>query len=181
MAVRPRVRPGGWKGRCLMCRKLPRGTREKRTVLGPHPWGQKSFISAVYLLVADQAALFPDATPPGIYRPRGTSSLQQLFRAHFPQIRARYEAEFARRLGKFRLERITRAVERFLGPRAAADCGANGGSLRRLPQGRRQNPVYQSPGIEVGAAHWLAPLPPPNRTGGSPASGSPVRGYRRAD
>jgi len=40
------------------------------------------------------------------------------------------------------------------------------------PTGRR---------IGVGAAHWLAPLPPPNRTGGSPASGSPVRGYRRAD
>ena len=35
--------------------------------------------------------------------------------------------------------------------------------------------------IGVGAAHWLAPLPPPNRTGGSPASGSPVRAYRRAD
>jgi len=30
--------------------------------------------------------------------------------------------------------------------------------------------------IGGGAAHWLAPLPPPNRTGGSPASGSPVRG-----
>jgi len=42
-------------------------------------------------------------------------SLQRLFRAHFPQLVARYEAEFARRLGKFRLERITKAVERFLG------------------------------------------------------------------
>ena len=73
--------------------------------------------SAVYLLVADQAALFPDATPPGTYRQRGVSSLQRLFRAHIPQIRTRYEVEFARRLGKFRLERITRAAERFLGPR----------------------------------------------------------------
>ncbi|MGA2615417.1 MAG: transposase [Spirochaetia bacterium] len=41
--------------------------------------------------------------------------MQRLFRAHFPQLVARYEAEFARRLGKFRLERITKAVERFLG------------------------------------------------------------------
>jgi hypothetical protein len=30
--------------------------------------------------------------------------------------------------------------------------------------------------IEVGTGHWFAPLPPPNRTGGSPASGSPVSG-----
>ena len=31
--------------------------------------------------------------------------------------------------------------------------------------------------IEVGTEHWFAPLPPPNRTGGSPASGSPVDGF----
>ena len=28
--------------------------------------------------------------------------------------------------------------------------------------------------IEVGMGHWIAPPPPPNRTGGFPASGSPV-------
>ena len=65
--------------------------------------------------MADQLALSLDATPPGIYHQRGVSSLQRLFRAHFPQLVARYEAEFAKRLGKFRLERITKAVERFLG------------------------------------------------------------------
>ncbi|MCX7032233.1 MAG: transposase zinc-binding domain-containing protein [Spirochaetes bacterium] len=42
------------------------------------------------------------------------SSLQRLFRVHFAELVARYEAEFAKRLGKFRLERITKAVERFL-------------------------------------------------------------------
>src|SRR6478609_7860233 len=30
--------------------------------------------------------------------------------------------------------------------------------------------------IGVGRTHWFASLPPPNRTGGSPASGSPVGG-----
>lgn len=58
-------------------------------------------------------ALPLDATPPGSYRQRGASSLQRFFRAYFPQLAARYEAEFSNRLGKFRLERITNAVDRF--------------------------------------------------------------------
>ena len=67
--------------------------------------------------MADQLALPLDATPPGTYRQRGTSSLQRLFRTHLPELLARYEAEFASRLGAFRRERIAKAVERFL------DCG----------------------------------------------------------
>ncbi len=39
-----------------------------------------------------------DATPPRIYRQRGTSSLQRLFRDHFPEFVARYDVEFAKRL-----------------------------------------------------------------------------------
>ena len=35
--------------------------------------------------------------------------------------------------------------------------------------------------IEVGKSHWIAIPLPPNRTGGSPASGSPVDCYCRAD
>ena len=35
--------------------------------------------------------------------------------------------------------------------------------------------------IGVGKLHWVAPPLPPNRTGGSPASGSPVDSYWRAD
>jgi len=71
----------------------------------------------VYILVADQPALLPDTTPPGIYRPRGTSSLQRLFRLCYLQITARYETDFAKRLGRFRLKRLSSAVQRFL------DCG----------------------------------------------------------
>jgi hypothetical protein len=67
--------------------------------------------------VADQLALSLDPPPPGTCRQRGVSSLQGLFRAHFPELFARNEAEFVKRLGTFRLERITKAVERFL------DCG----------------------------------------------------------
>ncbi len=62
-------------------------------------------------------ALSLDASPPGIYRQRGTNSLQKLFRAYFPDLHTRYETDFAKRLGRFRLERISSAVERFL------DCG----------------------------------------------------------
>lgn len=34
--------------------------------------------------------------------------------------------------------------------------------------------------IGVGTVHWFAPPLPPNRTGGSPASGSPVGGFTLA-
>ena len=73
----------------------------------------------VTVFVADQLALSLNATPPGTYRQRGTSSLQRLFGTHFPKLVARYQAEFAKRLGKLRIERITKAVERFL---ACCDC-----------------------------------------------------------
>ena len=72
-----------------------------------------AILGAVFLSVAVQLALSLDATPPGTYRQRGISSLQRLFRAHFAELVARYEAEFSKRLGKFRLGRITKAVERF--------------------------------------------------------------------
>jgi hypothetical protein len=70
-----------------------------------------------YILVADEPALLPDTAPPGVYRPRGTNSLQRLFHLYLPQITARYETDFAKRLGQFRLKRLGTAVERFL------DCG----------------------------------------------------------
>ena len=75
--------------------------------------------------MVDQPQLLPEATPPGTYRQRGTSSLQRLFRAHFAELTARYEAEFAKRLGTFRLERITKAVDRFIacGTPWAGDAG----------------------------------------------------------
>jgi hypothetical protein len=68
----------------------------------------------VFSFMADQLVPSLDATSPGTYRQQGVSSLQSLFRPHFPELCARYEADFAKRLGKFRLERISKAVGRFL-------------------------------------------------------------------
>jgi hypothetical protein len=56
--------------------------------------------------VADHLAPSLDATTPGTYRQRGTSSLQRLFRAHLPNLLGGYDVEFTARLGKYRLERI---------------------------------------------------------------------------
>jgi len=64
--------------------------------------------------------------PPGTYRQRGTSSLQRLFRTRFPELCAGYEHTYASRLGKFRLPRISSAVERFL------DCGDYTKSIARI-------------------------------------------------
>ena len=66
-----------------------------------------------------------DATPPGTYRQRGTSSLQRFFRTHFPELTARFE-EFAKRLGRFRFDRISKAVEAFL------ECGDYTRGLARI-------------------------------------------------
>ena len=67
--------------------------------------------------MADQLALALKATALGTYRPRGPSSLQRLFHANLPELLARYDPEFAVRLGKYRQQRIAKAVERFLGCR----------------------------------------------------------------
>lgn len=91
-----------------------------------------ALFGAVYSHVADQLALPLDATPPGSYRQRGASSLQRLFRAHFTELVTRYEYEFAKRLGKFRLERITKAVGRYL------DCGDHRRGVARI---QRTNPL----------------------------------------
>src|SRR3989339_1565730 len=39
------------------------------------------------------------------------------------------------------------------------------------------NPVFSTTSIGVGTTHWIASPLPPNRTGGFPASGSPVGGF----
>jgi len=67
--------------------------------------------------VADQLAFALETTSPCTYRQRGASTLQSLFQRHFAEFCARYEADYARRLGRIRLERIRRVVQRFL------DCG----------------------------------------------------------
>jgi Transposase zinc-binding domain len=64
--------------------------------------------------VADAPALELQAAPPGTYRQRGVSTLQRLLRTHFPEFTALYHTQYARRLGRSCLQRITKAVERFL-------------------------------------------------------------------
>jgi len=64
--------------------------------------------------VADQWVLSLDATSPGTCRRRGVSFLQSLFRFHVPELWTRYEADFAKRLGKRHLDRICKAAGRFL-------------------------------------------------------------------
>jgi hypothetical protein len=56
--------------------------------------------------MADQLALALDATAPGTYPSRGTSSLQRLFRTHLSELLARYDPEIAVRLGKYRQQRL---------------------------------------------------------------------------
>jgi len=85
----------------------------------------------------------PGCDAPGTCYQRGVSSLQRLSRALFPQLVARYEGEFAQRLGEFRLKRITRAVERFAG------CGdyrrGTVGSCPDAPSPLAQNPPPPTP------------------------------------
>lgn len=76
--------------------------------------------------MADQLALALDTTAPGTYQPRGTSSLQRLFRAYHPELFERYDAEFVARLGRFRRERIAKSVERFL------ECGDYSKGIARI-------------------------------------------------
>lgn len=75
--------------------------------------------------MADQLALSL-GTRPGVYRQRGVSGLQRLYRARFPDLHSRYDDELATRLGKVRVPRITRDVERFL------NCGDRTKGIARI-------------------------------------------------
>ena len=55
--------------------------------------------------------------------------------------------------------------------------GSRGQCCRLKAQGKKQLSGIEPSPIGVGTVHWLAPPLPPNRTGGSPASGSPVDGF----
>jgi hypothetical protein len=49
-----------------------------------------------------------------VYRPRGINALQILFQKHFQRIAEQYESKFAVIYGRFRIERITEVVEKFI-------------------------------------------------------------------
>ena len=49
-----------------------------------------------------------------VYRPRGINDLQILFKKHFRSIADQYESKYAVIYGRFRIERITEVVEKFV-------------------------------------------------------------------
>jgi hypothetical protein len=49
-----------------------------------------------------------------VYRPRGINDLQILFKKHFQSIAEQYESKYAVIYGRFRIERITEVVEKFI-------------------------------------------------------------------
>jgi hypothetical protein len=49
-----------------------------------------------------------------VYRPRGINALQILFQKHFQRIAEQYESKFAIIYGRFRIERISEVVEKFI-------------------------------------------------------------------
>ncbi len=51
---------------------------------------------------------------PLAYVQRGTSTLQHVFRDHFGRFAAEYDSSYAKEMGSFRLERISRVAARFL-------------------------------------------------------------------
>jgi len=51
---------------------------------------------------------------PLAYAQRGTNTLQHLFRDHFGRFAAEYDSRYAKELGNFRMERISRVATRFL-------------------------------------------------------------------
>jgi hypothetical protein len=51
---------------------------------------------------------------PLAYAQRGTNVLQHVFRDHFGRFAAEYDSRYAKELGNFRLERISRVATRFV-------------------------------------------------------------------
>jgi hypothetical protein len=61
-----------------------------------------------------QAAAIPSVSPRATYAQRGTNTLQYVFRDHFACFAADYDSRYAKELGNFRIERISRVSTRFL-------------------------------------------------------------------
>ena len=61
-----------------------------------------------------QAAATPSVSPRAAYAQRSTNTLQHIFRDHFGHFAADYDARYAKELGNFRIERISRFATRFL-------------------------------------------------------------------
>jgi hypothetical protein len=61
-----------------------------------------------------QATATPSVSPRAVYAQRGTNTLQHVFRDHFASFAADYDVRYAKELGNFRIERISRVATRFL-------------------------------------------------------------------
>jgi hypothetical protein len=68
----------------------------------------------LYFNVHAQASLPFAHLTESVYRPRGINALQLLFKRHFQSIAEQYESKYALVYGRFRIERITEVVEKFV-------------------------------------------------------------------
>jgi len=64
--------------------------------------------------VGDQLSLSLAPVTKRLYQPRGINILQLLFKEHFQSFANQYEAKHAIIYGRFRIERITEVVEKFI-------------------------------------------------------------------
>ena len=64
--------------------------------------------------MGDQLSLQLASVNKRVYQPRGINALQCLFKKHFQGVADQYEAKHAMIYGRFRIERITEVVEKFV-------------------------------------------------------------------
>ena len=68
----------------------------------------------MYFNVQAQASLPLPQPTKAVYRPRGINTLQLLFKRYFQRIAEQYESKYAIIYGRFRIERITEVVKKFV-------------------------------------------------------------------
>jgi hypothetical protein len=71
----------------------------------------------------------------GVYHPRGINALQLLFKKHFQSLADQYEDKHANIYGRFRIERITEVVEKFI------VCGDYSRGIARMTCPPKTDPV----------------------------------------
>jgi hypothetical protein len=91
-----------------------------------------------------RAAATPSVSPRAAYAQRGTNTLQHVFRDHFASFASEYDARYAKELGNFRIERISRVATRFLTcgdyPLSGSGVYSRRGSWQGLARIRCSNP-----------------------------------------
>lgn len=64
--------------------------------------------------MGDQLSLQPAPVTKRVYQPRGINVLQLLFKKYFQGVTDQYEAKHSIIYGRFRIERISEVVEKFI-------------------------------------------------------------------